>query len=502
MQTLLISSQMRDADAATLKLKEISSVQLMENAAKVFVKAFVKEFPDQHTKISIICGQGNNGGDGLAIARLLKAKKYKNIEVYLIQFSKKESEDHRANLMKLRGSKIPIFSITAAHQIKGLSTNIIIDGILGAGLNKPLDGSYKNLAELINQVNAKVVAIDLPTGFNGEGVINEDFKGLKADLVISFQRPKINFFFPESVKALNRFKVVDIGLDEDFIEKQHSPWKLITAMDAQQIFIPRAKFTHKGTYGHALIVAGNTTTMGAALLAASACLHTGAGLTTVCLPESGLTALNTALKEVMALIRIKNSKSEDFAKYNVIAIGPGFGLEKPNEELFEKIINLKIPLVIDADALTILSKRQDLTKKIPAQSILTPHLKEFDRMFGEHQNWWDRVSTARKKAKELAVIIVLKNQYTFICVPTGDVYINQTGNPSMASGGMGDVLTGTITALIAQGYTTEQAAILGVYLHGKAADNLAKKSFIVTASELAIEIPKCMKKIALKNKRF
>lgn len=500
MQTLLTSSQMRNADAATLKLNEISSVQLMENAAKVFVKVFIKEFPDQHTKISVICGQGNNGGDGLAIARLLNKKQYKNIEVYLIQFSKKESEDYSINLKKLKDKKISIIAITAADQIKALKADVIIDGILGSGLNKPLTGNYKKLAININQIDATIVAIDIPTGFIGEDAIAEGYTGVKANLAICFQRPKINFFFPESAKALDRFKVVDIGLDEGFIERQISNWKLTTSFDVENILKPRANFTHKGTYGHALIVAGNTTTMGAALLTASACLHTGAGLTTVCLPESGLTALNTALPEVMALIRKNTLNSEDFAKYNAISIGPGFGVEKSNEVLLAKIIRLKKPLIIDADALTILSKRRDLIKKIPAQSILTPHMKEFDRLFGAHKNWWERVSTAQKKAKELAVTIVLKNQYTFILAPTGEVYINQTGNPSMASGGIGDVLTGVITALVAQNYTAEQAAILGVYLHGKAGDDLSKKKFIVTASELAKQIPKSIKIISLKKK--
>ncbi len=500
MQTLLTSSQMREADAATLRIKEISSIQLMENAATAFVKVFVKEFPDHHTKISVICGQGNNGGDALAIARLLKNSKYKNIQVFLIKFSENEMQDYVINLKKLKHKKIAIIDVIAVDQIKGIQTDVVIDGVLGSGLNKPLSGNYKKLAMYINQLDAKIVAIDIPTGFNGEEIIAEDYKGVKADLVISFQRPKINFFFPESVKALNRFKIVDIGLDETFIQEQNSPWKLITSFDAENLIKKRVNFTHKGTYGHALIVAGNTTTMGAALLAAGACLHAGAGLTTVCLPESGLTALNTTLPEVMALIRNNSLKVDDFEKFNSIAIGPGFGIEKNNEELVEKIINLQKPLIIDADALTILSRRIDLLNKIPAQSILTPHMKEFDRLFGEHKTWWERILTARKKAKELALIIVLKNQYTFICSPSGDVYINTSGNPSMASGGMGDTLTGIIAALIAQNYTAEEAAILGIYIHGKAGDELAKKKFIVTASKLATQIAKSMKKIALKKK--
>ena len=488
---------MRAADAATLKLKGISSIELMEMASLAFVDAFIAEFPNHQTTISIICGQGNNGGDGLAIARLLKQKNYNDIDVYLIKFFEKESDDYSYNLARLTDENILIKEINEPDNIKAIKSDVVIDGILGSGLNQPLAGKYQELAKRINSLRTKVVAIDIPTGFNGEGVIADEYMGVMADLVICFQQPKINFFFPESANAMGRFIVAHIGLDEDFIEQQISSWKLVTAVDAANLIKPRANFTHKGTYGHALIIAGNTTTMGAALLAANACLHTGAGLTTVCLPQSGLVALNTALPEVMALIRFEDLKTENFEKYNAIAIGPGLGLEQANQQLLAQIIDLKKPLLIDADALTILSNREDLFGKIPAGSILTPHLKEFDRLFGAHKNWWERVATASSKAKELQVIIVLKNQYTFICVPSGEVYINPTGNPSMASGGMGDVLTGMITALLSQSYTAVKAVILGVYLHGKAGDDLAKNSFVVTASALANQISKTMKNLSL-----
>jgi hydroxyethylthiazole kinase-like uncharacterized protein yjeF len=201
------------------------------------------------------------------------------------------------------------------------------------------------------------------------------------------------------------------------------------------------------------------------------------------------------LPEVMALPRNEHLANADLGKFNVLAIGPGLGLEPENEELFEKIISLNKPMIIDADALTILSKRKDLLDKLPAQSILTPHMKEFDRLFGEHTSWWSRTETARQQAKERDLIIVLKNRYTFICLPTGEVRINQTGNPAMASGGMGDVLTGIITALLAQKYNAADAATLGVHLHGKAGDELAKSRFVVNAAQVALQIPKTMKNI-------
>lgn len=501
MQNLLTAEQTRTADAYTIKHQPISSIDLMEKASKSFVKAFTALYTDRNKNIAILCGQGNNGGDGLAIARLLSEEKYKNLDVYLIIFSDKQSDDYTHNLKKLQQTKIPIIAISKLDELKNVTYDVVIDAVLGSGLNKHLQGNYLGLAQLINNSNAKVIAVDVPTGFNAEGEIPTDYNGIKADLVICFQRPKINFFFPESVKALARFKVVNIGLDEDFIERQPSFWKLTEKADIEKIIKPRANFTHKGTYGHALLVAGNTTTMGAALLAASACLHSGAGLTTVCLPQSGLIALNTLLPEAMVLPRNENLDVKTFDKFNVIAIGPGLGIEAETEVLFKKLINTQKPLVIDADGLTILSKNKSLLSKLPANTILTPHMKEFDRLFGEHQNWWQRIETAREKAQKLNIIIVLKNQFTFICLPTGDVLINPTGNPAMASGGMGDVLTGIITSFLAQDYTAEQAAILGVYLHGKAGDDLAKKRFMVSASQVALQIPKTMKNLLTTDKK-
>ncbi|RZK65005.1 MAG: NAD(P)H-hydrate dehydratase [Pedobacter sp.] len=306
--------------------------------------------------------------------------------------------------------------------------------------------------------------------------------------------PKLNFFFPESIEAIKEFEVVSIGLDHAYIESLPSEWKLTTEQFFNKTIKPRARFSHKGTYGHALIIAGDTETMGAALLNISACLHVGVGLVSACIPNTGLTALNISLPEAMYLRR-ENFNNTDLQKYQAVAIGSGLGIGETQQQLLTQLLSKNIPLVIDADALNILSRNKELLKEIPTQSILTPHVKEFDRLFGHHDNWWDRVETAKKKSKELQAIIVLKNQYTFICLPTGDVCINPTGNPAMAQGGMGDVLTGVITSFLAQGYSSIEAAILGVYLHGKAGDILAEKREVVTASALAKWLPKILKKI-------
>lgn len=495
MQNLLTSSQMRETDLYTIKNQPISSVDLMENAAQAFVKAFKKRVNDPSTKIAVLCGPGNNGGDGLAIARLLIKAKYKQVQVNVILFAAKQSDDFVHNLNRLEKLKVPVTVISSPDEFKFKGT-VIIDAILGSGLNKPLTGKYAALAKLINQHQAQVIAVDIPTGLNSEGPIPANYNGIKADLVISFQRPKINFFFPESAKALNQYKVVDIGLTETFIQEQTSVWKLTEKKDIEQLLRARTNFSHKGTYGHALVVAGTSTTMGAALLTAKACVYAGAGLTTVCLPQSGLTALNTALPEAMAMPTSQFLAIEAFEKFAAMGIGPGLGTSEENEELFEQLLALKKPMALDADALTMLSARKDLMDQLPPATILTPHVKEFDRLFGVHANWWERLQTAIKEAVERKLIIVLKNQYTFICLPNGEVRINPTGNPGMASGGMGDVLTGIITAFVAQGYATADAAILACYVHGKTGDRLAKKNFTISASQIALGLPKTIKRLA------
>lgn len=299
-------------------------------------------------------------------------------------------------------------------------------------------------------------------------------------------------FLPDS-DASSKLQVVDAGLDKLSAETESSPYKLIETADIRAILKPRKPFSHKGTYGHALIIAGDVKTMGAALLCASGCIYGGSGLTTVSVPETGLVALNTMLPEAMYLERNHLVKIKSLKKYNTIAIGPGLGKLFEAVCIVEELVVMKTPVIADADALNILSKREDLLLHLAKNSILTPHLKEFDTLFGKHKNWWDRLQTARSMAKKLGVVIVLKNQYTFIIDQEGDVLINPTGNPAMSQGGMGDVLTGLITAYVAQGYSVKAAAILGCYFHGKAGDELAINHYNVTASQLAVQIPVTVK---------
>lgn len=492
MQKLITSTQMQSVDAYTINKKQISSIELMEAASVAFVNAFMQEVPEPAESIAVLCGKGNNGGDGLAIARILRDRGYSQIAVYLIEFSARETPEYKANKNLLIRLGFSFSIIDKPSDAEALQETVIIDAILGSGLNKPLRGYYHGLAGIINHLGRKVIAVDVPTGFPSEGVLEPDAVYLKADLVICFQRPKINFFFPESAEALSRFKVVEIGLDEDFIQDCDSPYQL---MDTEAIKLwvkPRKAFAHKGTYGHALIIAGQQNTMGAALLAAKACLHGGAGLTTVSIPESGLTALNAALPEVMYLNR-KDVLETDNGKFKSIAIGPGLGTDTEGIVLLRTVLKLKVPLIIDADAINILANQTELMNRLSAGSILTPHMKEFDNLFGSHDSWWERLEKARAIAVKLKCVIVLKNQYTFIVDENDHVTINPTGNPAMAQGGMGDVLTGLISSFNAQGYTANESACIACYLHGKSGDELSVDQVNVTGSQIAHQIPVTLK---------
>jgi ADP-dependent NAD(P)H-hydrate dehydratase len=276
--------------------------------------------------------------------------------------------------------------------------------------------------------------------------------------------------------------------------KDQLTFQLVKLSAIRKVFKARQLFSHKGTYGHALILAGAEQTMGAAILSAKGCLYAGAGLTTLSIPESGLTALNTCLPEIMYLDRKVAAEDSGLNAYQAIAIGPGLSTVTASLSLLTHLLERKKSLIIDADALNLLAAHREWIPRIPSGSILTPHMKEFDRLFGEHNTWFERLNTAVKKAKELNCVIVLKNQYTFVVNEQGRILINTTGNPAMAQGGMGDVLTGILAAYSAQGYSNEEAALLGCYFHGLSGDSLAEKYFNVTASQVAEHLPQVVKK--------
>ncbi|MEN0057181.1 MAG: NAD(P)H-hydrate epimerase, partial [Mucilaginibacter sp.] len=416
MLPLLTAQQIRETDAYTIKHEPIPSIQLMERASRAFVSWFVNHFPDKLQAITIYCGTGNNGGDGLAIACMLYEHKYTNLEVRVARFSEKSTADFDSNFERLKDNGLDLRELKPERDFPEDKSDIVIDALLGSGLNKPLEGDYKRLADFINELHKTVVAVDVPTGFYTDGEIDKNATVIKANLVITFQQPKINFLLPESAAHMDCWEVVNIGLDEGFIRSLDSPYQLIEEKDIRQILKPRRRFSHKGTYGHALIVAGQEKTMGAALLSASASVYAGAGLTTACIPESGLTALNTAHAEVMAIVRPTGQLPEiNWEQYSTIGIGPGLGKDDDAHMLVKHILDIyNKPVLVDADGLNLLATHPGLWDKLPKGSILTPHMKEFDRLFGDSANWWQRLQMGIKKAAQHHVYIILKNDYTMV----------------------------------------------------------------------------------------
>lgn len=491
MRNIMTLNQTRESDRFTIINEPISSIDLMERASKAFVQKFISLFSDQSIHILVCCGPGNNGGDGLAISRLLYECGYFNLEIWVADFTGRRSDDFKLNFQRLAEFPIKVEELVKMHKFEAIEADIVIDALLGSGLNKPLEGDLLSVVRHINASRKQVISVDIPSGMPAEGDFMEETESVFAKDVISFQRPKLSFFFPESAKFLENFHIVDIGLDETHISGLKTDFLEVTEDDIRATLKKRSSFSHKGTFGHCLLLAGNINTMGAALLSAEASLYTGSGLTSLCMPASGLSALNTRLPEVMAVEREQLAETEHLKKYAALAIGPGLGVGKDETAYVKFLLDSEIATVIDADALNILAQEEELFEQLKPKTIITPHMKEFDRLFGNSKNWWERVAKAKENAVNRQLIIVLKNRYTFIAMPDGKILINPTGNPGMASGGMGDVLCGMIGSLLAQGYSSEEAAMLACFLHGKAGDLLAEEGMSVIPPTMLIQkIPK------------
>ncbi len=480
MKKILNTGQIRDADAYTIQQEPTTSVDLMERASLAFVRRLEKNFPDNPLPIYIFCGNGNNGGDGLAIARLLLQQQHK-VTVYIFD-SKNASADNQKNLQRLQKKfRHCIHYIQDSDFIDTLPQDILlIDAIFGSGLNKPVvQGSL--FYDVIQQVNAKkfrqVVSVDIPSGLFADR--HTDGIAVQSHKCYTFQLPKVAFLLPENGKYVPDFSILDIGLHPAYIENAPSSFFLTEQEDIQQLLHTRTKFSHKGIYGHALIVAGSYGKMGAAVLAAKACLRSGAGLVTAHIPKCGYAIFQSSVAEAMCETD-KNSlciaSIPDTKKYDAVAIGPGLGDQPQTQKAFLDLLKKnKKTLVIDADGLNILSKNKTYIKLLPENCILTPHPKEFERLAGKWNNDFERLQLQQQFSKKHKVIVVLKGAHTSISDTNGNVYFNTTGNPGMATGGSGDVLTGILAGLLAQHYSPLDCALLGVYVHGLAADCALQK---------------------------
>lgn len=470
---IFTASQIAACDAYTIHASSISSTDLMERAAARCTDWLVNYVPREAVFI-VLCGTGNNGGDGLAITRMLHRQGY-GAKAFLLMFSDELSADCSVNLQRLQKTDEEIVNILQPGSfITDLPPNIIIiDAILGTGLNRETEGWVADFIRHINELPNRKIAIDIPSGIPADSIPADGAAILAVHHTLSFQFYKRSFLHAETGRHAGDIHLLDIGLSNTFINATHSNYQTIDAATITRILKPRDPFSNKGTHGEALLIAGSYGMMGAAVLATKAALRSGAGKVRTFIPECGYNILQTAVPEAMCLTKgekhITSINGWNDAKS--IGIGPGLGMQEYTARAFADFIqSCKQPVVIDADALNLLAKQTELLHKLPEDSILTPHPKEYERLFGKTGNSMLQLEHARTQAMRYNIFIVLKGHHTAIVTPEGECWYNLTGNAGMATGGSGDVLTGLLTGLLAQGYNSYDAALLGVYLHGLAGD--------------------------------
>jgi len=485
---ILSAKQLYEADQITINKGDITSLDLMERAATNCFQWIHNRLQGGAIPIHVFCGTGNNGGDGLVIARHLKQHGY-NVHTYIINCGNKRSEAFLANYDKLKEIGVWAEMITCSSEFPKVSENdMIVDAIFGLGLSRSPENILKETIQFINRSNAYVLSIDFPSGLFGDKSVLDKESVIKAYHVLTFQTPKLAFLLPENRNYVPSFDIVDIGLDADYLNTVKTDFYVSTKFDVLKVYKPREKFSHKGDFGHSLIIGGSFGKIGAVTLASKAALKIGSGLVTAYVPKCAYQILQTAIPEIMVEVDAENELQYFNSKIDPTAIGLGIGMgthSKTVEGFKQFLKENKLPLVVDADAINIISKNKSLLKLIPEDSILTPHPKEFERLVGKWKDDYDKLKKLLQLSKKHKLIIVLKGAYTAIA-HQGKIYFNTTGNPALATAGSGDVLTGILTGLIAQKYSSFNAALLGVYLHGKTAELAMKtrvyETFIATDS--------------------
>lgn len=502
MQKIYNAQEIHEIDAGTVKEEGITSLDLMERAARAATQATMRRW-DTNTAITVFAGPGNNGGDALAMARLLADAGYR-VEAFLFNTSGKLSADCQANKARLEKTSGVSF-IEVTHQFEPpqiTADHLIVDGLFGTGLNKPLSGGYASLVRFINDAPAPIVSIDIPSGLMcDDNSFNIRAHIVKATLTLTFQMPKLSMMLAENADNVGELEVLDIGLSQEIMDRTPAQAFILSEEDIAKLLKPRSPFGHKGTFGHALIVAGRYGMAGAAVLSAKACLRSGVGKVTVHTPQMNGNILQIAVPEAVLnldagdMVMTETVQLEDF---DALAIGPGIGTERSTELAFiEQVTHARIPLVIDADAINILSRHKSWLNQMPANAVLTPHPGEFSRLGNCRNDDYSLLAEAVNIAKERHIFIVLKGHHTAICTPAGTICFNSTGNSGMATAGSGDTLTGIIVALLAQKYTTEAACMAGVYIHGLAGDLAAEVlgEDSVTATDIISYLPAAIKRL-------
>lgn len=501
------SEKLKEIDKATCQAQEIDSVELMERAASAVTYEIISRFLPSK-RIVIIAGPGNNGGDALAVARMLIEQGYRNVEVFLFNVTGRLSHDcdqQRKKLITIDG--VDFTEITHQFNPPYLSKDdVVVDGLFGSGLNTPLQGGFVAVARMINESGAYVISIDIPSGLFGEWndqVVRRDV--VHASLTLTFQTPRLSFFFEDNEMCVGEWKTLDIDLDEQVMRAIPADYTLVDSRNVRPLLRKRRVFSGKRDYGSVMLMAGSLGMMGAAVMASRSALRCGAGLATVHSARCGMQILQTAAPEVMFEPDADERFISDMSLHHdhqVVVAGPGIGTHDSTINALEYLLkNVKCPLVLDADALNCMARRPEMLQLLPPQTVLTPHEGEFDRLFGEHTSGEARLRKAVEVAQYYNIIIVLKGHYTATVRPTGRVYFNSSGNPGMATAGAGDVLAGVIGAFVAQGYRPDLAATIGVYVHGVAGDIAAQElgEFGMIASDITDRLGRAIRQIQTKK---
>ncbi len=479
---IFTSAQIHELDKYTIENEPIKSIGLMERAAKAITRAITEMWNDD-IPVVVFAGPGNNGGDALAVARMLAERKY-FVTVFLFNTKGKLSDDCEENKKRLidHGLVESFTEVTNEFDPPKLESGmLVVDGLFGSGLNKPLTGGFASLVKYVNQSDATVVSIDVPSGLMTEdNTYNVRANIIKADVTLTLQHKKLSFLFAENQEIIGKLRILDIGLSKEGMENMPCLYNVLEENDLRKILLRRDDFVHKGDMGNALLVAGSYGMAGAAILATRACLRCGVGKVSVCTPRRNNDILQIAVPE--AIIRIDKddfffSEAVDTSNFDALGIGPGLGKHESSAIAFiSQIRRATIPTVIDADGINILASHRAWVQQLPKGIIMTPHPGEFDRLAGNNfTDSYERLASARDMAERFQVYIILKGHYSALCLPTGEIVFNPTGNAGMATAGSGDVLTGMITGLLARGYSQADACMLGMYLHGLAGDLAARK---------------------------
>ncbi|MCC8088764.1 MAG: NAD(P)H-hydrate dehydratase [Rikenellaceae bacterium] len=468
---ILTGNNIREADFYTMRNEPVSSLDLMERASQRIADYISDKFP-KRTEFVIFAGKGNNGGDGLVVARILSLKRYKCRIITL--FDRTEcSEEYQSNY-RILPEEIAVEKFTGDNILNRHA--VVIDAILGTGVKRIVSTPVKEAVEFINRRQNTVISIDMPSGMTTE-FGNKDRAVVKSDITLTLQFPKLSLLLPEGGDNAGEMVVLPIGLDREFMEKSDTVYNFVTAKNVAPMDKKRRTFSNKGIYGHALLICGKKGMMGAAVLSTSSALRSGCGLVTIHIPESERNIIQTTNPSAIVSCYEGDafgSLPEKLDKYKTIGIGSGMGTAKRTVEAMRGLLSVyRSPMVLDADALNILSENNDIIPLIPENSILTPHPGELERLIGEWDGDEEKINKVAEFVRKYKIIMVVKGAYTMICPPDGKIYFNSTGNPGMSKGGNGDVLTGLITGYLAKGMEPLQAAIKGVFDHGRAGDDAA-----------------------------